>query len=128
MSFYGNIKNTSRTQFSFDKVYSNRQQMDFNAAKDGIYAGRFVLIEYDKAIDINSFPVGYLKDGIIYATMPNSGAGGNPVAYRLTYWIPDQNNPEIGTYATGDNIVSAGTIIRIPVEFNLKVSILSPTK
>ena len=118
MSFYGNIKNTSRTQFSFDKVYPNRQQMDFNAAKDGIYAGRFVLIEYDKAIDINSFPIGYLKDGIIYATMPNSGAGGNPVAYRLTYWIPDQNNPESGTYATGDNIVSAGTIIRIPVEFN----------
>ena len=47
MGFYGNITNTSRTQFVFDKVYSSRYEMDFNCAKDGVYAGRYVLVEYE---------------------------------------------------------------------------------
>ena len=28
MGFYGNITNTARTQFQFDKIYSNRYEMD----------------------------------------------------------------------------------------------------
>lgn len=48
-SFYGNITNTSKTQFQFDKIYSNRYEMEQKKSTDGIYAGRYVLIEYDKA-------------------------------------------------------------------------------
>jgi hypothetical protein len=47
MGFYGNITNTARTQFSFDKIYANRKAMEQSIALDGIYIGRFVLIEYD---------------------------------------------------------------------------------
>lgn len=48
-SFYGNITNTSKTQFQFDKIYSNRYEMEQKKSIDGIYAGRYVLIEYDSA-------------------------------------------------------------------------------
>ena len=47
MGFYGNITNTSRTQFQFDKTYPNRATMDNSAKSDGVYIGRYVLIEYD---------------------------------------------------------------------------------
>ena len=47
MGFYGNITNTSRTQFQFDKTYPNRAAMDNAAKSDGVYIGRYVLIEYD---------------------------------------------------------------------------------
>jgi hypothetical protein len=47
MGFYGNITNTNKTQFTFDKIYSSRKAMDDNANGDGIYLGRYVLIEYD---------------------------------------------------------------------------------
>lgn len=51
MGFYGNITNTNRTQFVFDKTYSNRAEMDAacSAEKgDGVYIGRYVLIDYDE--------------------------------------------------------------------------------
>ncbi len=47
MGFYGNITNTSKTQFSFDKVYSSRLQMDNSANSDGVMVGRYVLVDYD---------------------------------------------------------------------------------
>ena len=49
MSLYGNITDTSKTAFQFDKIYANRYSMDMDAqnGNDGIYAGRFVLIKYD---------------------------------------------------------------------------------
>lgn len=49
---YGNITNTARTQFQFDKIYPNKQAMDKACATDGIYAGRYVLVEYaDKTLE-----------------------------------------------------------------------------
>ena len=48
MSFYGNITNTSRSPFTFDRVYPNRVQMENACATDGVFAGRYVLVEYDK--------------------------------------------------------------------------------
>lgn len=47
MGFYGNITNTSRTHFQFDKTYPNRATMDASASSDGIFIGRYVLVEYD---------------------------------------------------------------------------------
>lgn len=47
MSFYGNITNTSKTTFSFDKIYANRRDMDDACASgDGVFLGRYVLVEY----------------------------------------------------------------------------------
>ena len=73
MGFYGNITNTSRTQFVFDKVYSSRYEMDFNCAKDGVYAGRYVLVEYevDTSEDIYKKNF-YCVDGEMYTQLDTS--------------------------------------------------------
>lgn len=46
--FYGNILNSNKTNFSFDKIYSSRHDMENAMANDQIFIGRFVLIEYDR--------------------------------------------------------------------------------
>ena len=47
MGFYGNISNAGKTNLTFDKIYPNRYTMLINAKTDGIFIGRFVLVEYD---------------------------------------------------------------------------------
>lgn len=47
MGFYGKVTNVNNTSFSFDKVYQNRYIMDNKCADDGVFVGRFVLVEYD---------------------------------------------------------------------------------
>ena len=49
MGFYGNITNTSKTNFSYDKIYETRTEMDGNANLDGVFLGRYVLVNYDEA-------------------------------------------------------------------------------
>lgn len=46
MSLYGNIKRIGSSTFQFDRVYSTRDEMDKACAADGVYAGRYVLVEY----------------------------------------------------------------------------------
>jgi len=46
VSFYGNIKNSSRVSFIFDKTYISRKKMEENCASDGVYNGRYVLVKY----------------------------------------------------------------------------------
>ena len=71
MGFYGNITNTSRTTFQFDRVYPSRQAMDDNCASDGIYAGRYVLIEYDTALSNADYDKGwYLVTGTDGKSIP----------------------------------------------------------
>lgn len=55
-SFYGNMKNTSRSSFIFDRIYSSRvemeealyNQIDSNGAivGDGVFINRYILINY----------------------------------------------------------------------------------
>lgn len=68
MGFYGNITNTSRTQFQFDKIYPSRAEMDAGTYTDGIYAGRYVLVEYDSDVHQSSFYRAYIdnKTGQMY--------------------------------------------------------------
>lgn len=46
MGFYGNITNTSKTTFSFDLIYTTRSDMDLNSNIDGVFLGRYVLVDY----------------------------------------------------------------------------------
>lgn len=68
MGFYGNITNTSRTQFQFDKIYPSRAEMDTGTYTDGIYAGRYVLVEYDSDVHQSSFQRVFINgpDGQMY--------------------------------------------------------------
>ena len=52
MGFYGNISN-NRATFQFDKVYHNRKEMDENCTKDGVFVGRYVLVDYNDDTNVN---------------------------------------------------------------------------
>ena len=45
--FYGDIKRVHSSPYVFDKIYPNRTIMDEKCASDGVYIGRYVLIEYN---------------------------------------------------------------------------------
>lgn len=44
--FYGRVTNGLPAPITLDKIYSNRVNMRDNANTDGIWAGRFVLVNY----------------------------------------------------------------------------------
>lgn len=48
MGFYGNVSNTNKTAFSFDRTYPTRTAMDAAVNNDGVFIGRYVLVEYDE--------------------------------------------------------------------------------
>lgn len=55
MGFYGNISNSNKSAFTFDRVYGNRWTMDQNISNDQVFLGRYVLVEYDDT-PINIWP------------------------------------------------------------------------
>jgi hypothetical protein len=61
MGFYGNIQNSNKTAFTFDMVYSSRNLMDEMAQKDGVFLGRYVLVDYDE-----TFVEAYYHDDWFY--------------------------------------------------------------
>ena len=57
MSFYGRVTNSSKTQFSFDKIYPSRHEMDFRLNQgnaDGVFVGRYVLVEYGDSTKVET--------------------------------------------------------------------------
>lgn len=46
MSLYGNVKKVASSTFQFDIVYPTRTAMEANCKTDGVYAGRYILINY----------------------------------------------------------------------------------
>ena len=69
MGFYGNLTNTARTQFQFDRIYPNRYSMESNIKNDGIYIGRYVLIEYDADIKESNIKIAYLSGNQFFTTI-----------------------------------------------------------
>lgn len=63
MGFYGNISNVNKTNMTFDKVYSNRKAMDESCALDGVYTGRYVLVEYEQYYPLDTFTKIYKLSG-----------------------------------------------------------------
>jgi len=51
MGFYGNISGSTKSAFTFDRVYANRTLMDqsLDTGVDTVFLGRYVLVEYDDA-------------------------------------------------------------------------------
>jgi hypothetical protein len=47
MGFYGNITNVNNSTFVFDKIYANRKDMELHAEDDGVFVGRYVLVDYN---------------------------------------------------------------------------------
>lgn len=63
MSLYGNVKRIGSANFQFDRKYSNRVEMDGAAQTDGVYAGRYVLIEYGYRFGIGDDNLIHIDDG-----------------------------------------------------------------
>ena len=72
MSFYGRVTNSSKTQFSFDKIYPSRHEMDLRLTQenaDGIFVGRYVLVEYGDSTKVETDIV--TSDNYIHAFLGN---------------------------------------------------------
>ena len=100
MGFYGNITNTSRTTFQFDRVYPSRYEMDLNTLSDGIYAGRYVLVEYDTDLDATAYNKPWYR-----VTAKN----GKPKLYTsINYHNPDSGYPYLYfENVNGDTVIKA---------------------
>ena len=86
MGFYGNIANTARTQFQFDKIYASRVEMDQKASSDKIYAGRYVLVNYDNQDNFDY----YLH---AFKTIQTISSGGEP--QQVIYLGASKNEEEV---------------------------------
>lgn len=70
--FYGNISHSNKTAINFDKIYHTRKEM--SATGDGVFIGRYVLIDYDES------PIqGYYINGSFWTTqaIPESPSAQN---------------------------------------------------
>lgn len=69
MGFYGNIADRANEYFKFDRIFSSRYEMDAAAAAgtDNVFAGHFVLVQYD--------PNGQIFSGDFYAAYIDTSTG-----------------------------------------------------
>lgn len=134
MGFYGNITNTTRTQFSFDATYPSRYEMDTQVANDGVYVGRYVLVEYDKDIkgSLSGIPQVYkiTTDGLNkdfalsisadFIVGEKEDEEGNKVNPTIIRCITEQDRKDIadGKLKYTDNLIEQGTVLRVPGELN----------
>lgn len=134
MGFYGNITNTTRTQFSFDATYPSRYEMDTQVANDGVYVGRYVLVEYDKDIkgSLSGIPQVYkiTTDGLNkdfalsisadFIVGEKEDEEGNTVNPTIIRCITNQDREDIanGKLKYTDNLIEQGTVLRVPGELN----------
>lgn len=70
MSLYGNVKKIGSATFQFDRKYSNRTTMDNSASTDGVYAGRYVLVEYGYRFGIDDQNVTTTEEGTAISEFP----------------------------------------------------------
>lgn len=101
MGFYGNITNTSKTTFSFDKIYANRRDMDADCALgDGVFLGRYVLVEYGATV-LNDVQEVY-TDSSLSSTL--STLYSDPINRGSSYIVPWVENKVVKIkYSTQTN-------------------------
>ena len=119
MGFYGNISNVSRTQFQFDRIYPNRTQMDSSCGSDGVYPGRYVLVEYGS--EETYFKSIFLYDGTPYANLSSLAYKENENVTDI-YAPPAEGNHAYkvvdATYQAqneADLFIYANEIVAVPV-------------
>ena len=119
MSLYGNIYDTANVHFQFDKIFSNRRDMDaaVAAGSDGIFAGRFVLVKYELGSQLTFGHVlqGYYHNNRMYATY-NGGTYSNEYTYTTFTQV---QNPTAANWNKYYYVVSAENG-QIPYVFKLQ--------
>lgn len=105
MGFYGNqlaVANAAKTQFTFDRVYANRYTMDLNMADDGVYIGRYVLVEYGIDDELMG-NVAYVKTGT------------SPLEFYTSPNFEEETRLLYSETTTENTSVTRGTIIQTPM-------------
>lgn len=119
MGFYGNISNVNKTNMTFDKVYSNRKVMDESCALDGVYTGRYVLVEYEQYYPLDTFTKIYKLSGSAEGEFSTTYTQYNQltieenVVYRcviLTNWLNETVNEDDLLLQYYSNIFYRGTL------------------
>lgn len=116
MGFYGNITSVNKSTFQFDKIYPNREEMDSKCDSDGIFIGRYVLIDYDKEIPSTDKLVEEIKNTTLhpaYMIVEPNGAitFHNGSSFTDNFYVYNEN-PKEGDYTPslkrGDLIMVLG--------------------
>lgn len=87
-TFYQNPAiNPATMNFNFAHVYSNRQEMENKKRTDGVYPGRYILIEYDKAFE----PISINNQG----ELDFNNSYSYKKVYALEYVVEDETASEL---------------------------------
>lgn len=117
MGFYGNITNENKTTFKFDRTYSNRTVMDKGAGTDGVYPGRYVLVDYDTPFNQADYGI---DPGAPYWFINEQVYSGPPITEefqeRFTHYI--KGNPQA---ILGVNQIDLKTCVMIPASQTIEV-------
>ena len=91
MSLYGNVKKIGSASFQFDRKYNSRLQMDNSAAFDGVYAGRYVLVEYGYRFGKSDLEIVTVDEGtavtgtstveFVYQSIPSDATYDSSITY-----------------------------------------------
>ena len=101
MGFYGNVSAAQNTTFTFDRIYPNFALMSENCSVDGVYPGRYVLVEYDSALTIGSR--GFMRvfrDGALYYIDKQHS---QPVLYGTTNTVNTITPGRLAYYTENDD-------------------------
>ena len=118
MSFYGRIDRTDRVSFVTDKIYPNRKAMDNNALTDGVFIGRYVLVEYEQDL---GYDYNYQVDKDAY---PGMGRGYDSTVWQKIYADEKEKYVMVAelnsVVPTMSIIVDAPTLNPLPPHFDIE--------
>lgn len=125
MGFYGNISNTSKTTFQFDRTYANKRDMDNGALLgDGVYPGRFVLVDYNQSIQDGFYELDSMLNSQdeIYWMYNGKLYMGSPTMKEIVVDKEKDLKEQFYLYPEADLLVTADTVefakgklVKIPV-------------
>ena len=88
MSLYGNVKRVATNTFQFDRIYNTRVEMERDCTSDGVYAGRYVLIEYGERYETQegqTEPI-LMEETALYTEHKNADLEAFGANYDSTVW------------------------------------------
>lgn len=122
------MTSSAKTNLQIDKHYPNRAAMEANVKTDGVYAGRYVLIEYG-VVGQDAFTIGYYSnnkfyydntfkkeiipaEGILYSIIMNYSADKDASQYLYEIYI-GQRDTQTGAMklVSGSNAASSNAYI-----------------
>ena len=97
MGFYGNITNVNSTTFVFDRIFKNRVELEnslTSANGDGVFIGRYVLIDYSEGNLLDNYSRIY-KYGTRFYWSPDASGKTHDLRVQYIdqdYYVEKYNN------------------------------------